>query len=158
MQCVYVLRGIWITWNLRWSVTFNSAGMRWPHNVGSIQPCTHNSSHGYFHYTTISCTISQLILSFYCMYCTEGLRFLLPCSSRCRACVRKNVEEDHAFLINSMPGGTSERLEQFKVDEGTTFRRLRRLVEVKSNRRYRLLPPHATVHTVVVEVSLVVQK
>lgn len=41
------------------------------------------------------------------------------------------MEEDHAFLINSMPGGASERLEQLKVDEETTFRRVRRLIEVK---------------------------
>lgn len=40
------------------------------------------------------------------------------------------MREDHAFLVNSMPGGTSERLDRFRVDEHTTFRRLRRLVEV----------------------------
>ncbi|CAM9849960.1 unnamed protein product [Pylaiella littoralis] len=47
---------------------------------------------------------------------------------------RKGVEEDHAFLINSMPGGASERLEQLKVDEETTFRRVRRLIELKEDR------------------------
>ena len=41
------------------------------------------------------------------------------------------MEVDHAFLINSMPGGTSERVEQLKVDEETTFRRVRRLIEVR---------------------------
>lgn len=50
------------------------------------------------------------------------------------------MEDDHAFLINSMPGGTSERLEQFKVDEKTTFRRLRRLVEVNCHWRYSATP------------------
>lgn len=44
--------------------------------------------------------------------------------------VRKSVCEDHAFLIDSMPGGTTERLEGFKVDAKTTFRKLRRRVEV----------------------------
>lgn len=48
---------------------------------------------------------------------------------------RKRVEEDHAFLINSMPGGTSERVAQLKVDEDTTFRRVRRLIEVHPQRR-----------------------
>lgn len=49
---------------------------------------------------------------------------------------RKSVEEDHAFLINSMPGGTTERLEQLKIDETTTFRRLRRLIEVHTYEDY----------------------
>ncbi|CAM9090882.1 unnamed protein product, partial [Scytosiphon promiscuus] len=47
---------------------------------------------------------------------------------------RKSVEQDHAFLINSLPGGTSGRLEQLKVDEETTFRRLRRLIELTEER------------------------
>lgn len=43
---------------------------------------------------------------------------------------RKSAKQDHAFLINSMPGGKSERLAAFKVDEKTTFRKLRRTIEV----------------------------
>ena len=43
---------------------------------------------------------------------------------------RRGVNKDHAFLINSMPGGVSERLDELKVDENTTFRRLRRMIEV----------------------------
>lgn len=43
---------------------------------------------------------------------------------------RRSVKKDHAFLINSMPGGVSERLDELKVDENTTFRRLRRMIEV----------------------------
>ncbi|CAM9646625.1 unnamed protein product [Ectocarpus sp. 4 AP-2014] len=47
---------------------------------------------------------------------------------------RKSVEDDHAFLINSMPGGITERLEQLKIDETTTFRRVRRLIELTEDR------------------------
>ncbi|CAM9438741.1 unnamed protein product [Ectocarpus fasciculatus] len=47
---------------------------------------------------------------------------------------RKGVEQDHAFLINSMPGGVTERLEQLKIDETTTFRRVRRLIELTEDR------------------------
>lgn len=45
---------------------------------------------------------------------------------------RKSAREDHAFLVKSMPGGNSERLDCLKVDEQTTFRRLRRLIEART--------------------------
>lgn len=40
--------------------------------------------------------------------------------------------EDHAFLINSAPGGLSSRLDQIEVDEETTFRDLRLRIEVRT--------------------------
>lgn len=44
---------------------------------------------------------------------------------------RNTTQEDHAFVIGSVPGGISERLARFKVDEHTTFKKLRRLIEVQ---------------------------
>lgn len=81
----------------------------------------------------------------YTRHGSSGCRLAIPSMHVCKrtvlcdfVCVggwcidtrRKGARKDHAFLVNSIPGGTSDRLDRFSVDAKTTFRKLRRLVEV----------------------------